>query len=80
MDNVNINSLAVELYRAYGDSAEWKNFQGNKMPDWGELPEGIQKHWIEVAKYAKELITEARQQMPTVTTEELKERLGDDYI
>lgn len=79
MDNVNIKSLAVNLYRVYGDSAEWKNYQDNKMPEWDELPENIQKHWTEVAKYTNELINEARRQIPTVTVAELKERLGDDY-
>lgn len=53
---INTASLATSLYKAYGDSADWKNFQGNKMPEWGELPDNIKKHWTEVANYVNELL------------------------
>lgn len=41
--------LGEELYKVYGDSAGWKNFSGNDMPDWSELPEEIKTHWRAVA-------------------------------
>lgn len=53
---INNKSLAVELYRCYGDSADWKNYKGDKMPDYGDLPENIKKHWEEVAKYVNEIV------------------------
>jgi len=51
-------SLEEAAYQAYGESTDWKNFRGDKMPEWEELPEAIQeawriasvgsvKHWIE---------------------------------
>ena len=38
-------SLEEAAYQAYGESTEWKNFRGDKMPEWEELPESIQKAW-----------------------------------
>lgn len=32
---------AKELYLEYGKAVEFKNFQGNPMPEWEELPERI---------------------------------------
>jgi hypothetical protein len=37
-------------YQAYGDNAEWKNFMGNAMPKWEDLPEAIRGHWVAAAK------------------------------
>jgi hypothetical protein len=46
-------SLAQVMYQAYGETTDFKNFQGNPMPAWEELPEGIQKAWIAAAKKAR---------------------------
>lgn len=46
-----IKSKAKSFYHAYGASAEWKNYQGNPMPSWYELPANIQRHWFAVAEY-----------------------------
>ena len=32
-------------YDAYGDSVEWKNFAGNPMPHWSDLPDRIKDAW-----------------------------------
>jgi hypothetical protein len=32
-------------YHAYGESTNFKNFQGNPMPAWGDLPERIRVAW-----------------------------------
>lgn len=37
--------LARIAYRAYGESTGWKNFQGNKMPEFDDLPGPIQAAW-----------------------------------
>lgn len=38
--------LAEIAYHAYGQSTDFKNFQGNPMPEWSSLPESIQQAWI----------------------------------
>jgi hypothetical protein len=43
---------AEGLYRAYGEFTDFKNFQGNPMPEWGDLPERIQGAWQAVADSA----------------------------
>jgi hypothetical protein len=36
-------------YRAYGNSVEWKNYLGQPMPEWGNLPEPIRIAWDRAA-------------------------------
>jgi hypothetical protein len=51
--------LAKIGYQAYGDKAEWKNYQGNPMPTWDALPENIKTYWVAAAQAIKnELIEE----------------------
>lgn len=38
-------TLAEIAYRAYGKRTAWKNYQGQPMPDWFELPATIQSAW-----------------------------------
>lgn len=40
---------AERAYQAYGNKADWKNFQGNPMPTWEDLPENIRTYWTEAA-------------------------------
>ena len=40
---------AERAYMAYGEKAKWKNFQGNPMPKWAELPENIRTCWTAAA-------------------------------
>jgi hypothetical protein len=47
--------LAQALYHLYCDDAGWKNFQGNKCPQWDELPEPIRTHWTVVAQMFESL-------------------------
>lgn len=42
--------LAKLAYRAYGETTDFKNFQGNPMPAWEDLGERIQKAWIAAAR------------------------------
>ena len=52
---VTIDTVAESLYRAYGDEALWKNFQGQPMPHWDQLPDHIRKSWKAVAREAHRL-------------------------
>ncbi len=40
---------ARAAYHAYGEVLNFKNSQGNRMPDWKDLSEGKQKAWIAAA-------------------------------
>ena len=48
-------SVARFLYTSYGWSADWKNFRGEPMPQWADLPEAIREHWLVVADSSVEL-------------------------
>jgi len=37
--------LAQQAYRAYGETTGFKNFQGNPMPAWHDLPDTIKAAW-----------------------------------
>lgn len=41
--------LAETAYQAYGEQAGWKNYQGNPMPTWNDLPEAIRLCWLAAA-------------------------------
>ena len=47
--NVPPMTLEEKLYRAYGASAQWRNFKGDPMPKWEGLPPHIKRHWQAVA-------------------------------
>jgi hypothetical protein len=40
-----MKSLGQVGYDAYGDHANWKNYQGEPMPNWEDLPADIRLHW-----------------------------------
>lgn len=43
------DGLAALGYDAYGRSTGWKNFLGDPMPKWEELPRPIQEAWMAAA-------------------------------
>lgn len=43
--------LAMGAYNAYGETTDFKNYQGLPMPPWDALPEAIQNAWIAAASY-----------------------------
>ncbi len=61
--------VARLLYRAYGESAEWKNYRGDPMPEWDELPDAIREHWSAVADCSSALAraTETVDALPAAT-------------
>lgn len=44
--------LARETYTAYGASVGFKNFQGNLMPAFDDLPDAIVDAWIAASRHA----------------------------
>lgn len=40
-----MKETAHVAYDAYGDFVEWKNFRGDPMPKWGDLPDKIRDAW-----------------------------------
>jgi hypothetical protein len=43
-------ALAITAYQAYGNSVEWKNYQGLPMPRWDDLPAAIKQAWVDAAE------------------------------
>jgi hypothetical protein len=40
---------AEHAYAAYGACVGWKNFRGDPMPEWGDLPDRTRTAWIAAA-------------------------------
>jgi hypothetical protein len=38
-------SLAERAYKAYAESTEGKNFRGDPMPEWADLPQYTRNAW-----------------------------------
>jgi hypothetical protein len=49
-----IDDLAKGAYGAYGLSTNNKNFRGEEMPKWDELPEAIRSAWKAAVKFVFE--------------------------
>lgn len=47
----NINR-AMAAYAAYGKTTDFKNFQGNPMPAWADLPDKIREAWVNASDAA----------------------------
>lgn len=52
MPTITWEKVGEVAYQAYGDSAKWKNFLGDPMPKWDELPQEIKNHWREASQAA----------------------------
>jgi hypothetical protein len=46
----NPEDLAKAAYHAYGKTTDFKNYQGNPMPAWDDLPPKIQEAWVNASK------------------------------
>lgn len=53
-----VTSLAWSLYTAYGNHADWTTWNGNQMPNWVDLSDTVQSHWIAAAKCAMCIVVE----------------------
>lgn len=53
MDKHLLLPLARTFYETYCLDADGKNFRGDPCPEWTDLPENIQRHWLAVAKHAQ---------------------------
>lgn len=49
---MNWTKVAQEAYEAYGRRTDFKNFQGNPMPKWEDLPPIIKEAWIVASRQA----------------------------
>jgi len=45
MPEEKLTQYAESAYNAYGKTTDFKNFQGNPMPVWVNLPEHIKTAW-----------------------------------
>jgi hypothetical protein len=52
--------VAEEMYDAYGATTDYKNFRGDPMPAFGDLPEAIRNAWEAAARRADEVLQELR--------------------
>lgn len=52
LDSEAQDKLAKQCYYGYGSVTDFKNFQGNPMPEWEQLPGKIQEAWKAAARYA----------------------------
>lgn len=65
---VDLLSITRDAYHAYGDLREWKAYNGQPMPTFEALPEGIRDAWL--AAMSKGIDSYIR--ATTVTTREPK--------
>lgn len=47
--------IAENAYSHYGAVTDFKNFQGNPMPKFSDLPDTIKKAWHDAARYCYNL-------------------------
>lgn len=55
---MNIQEIAKLAYRAYGEVTDFKNFQGNPMPEWEQLTPTIQRAWVAAVTDAQSRLVE----------------------
>lgn len=75
-------AVARKFYQAYGSFTDWKNFQGNPMPVWEELPLRIQLAWDAVTKVAvnpewRDVLNEREKKILKNSEEYSKDAFGD---
>lgn len=51
------------MYRAYGSVTDFKNYQGNPMPEWRDLPPKIQEAWRAAAGVSDDEIAELQKEV-----------------
>ena len=63
MNDETDSTLARLAYHAYGSQTNFKNFQGNPMPEWHELPENIRKAWCKAASAVENEVRKGNSQI-----------------
>lgn len=51
MSSAEVQYFAKGAYQAYGAVTDWKNFQGNPMPAYEDLPDQIKQAWEAASQY-----------------------------
>ncbi|MBN3875200.1 hypothetical protein [Nostoc sp. JL23] len=68
--------LAKIGYRAYGETTDFKNYQGLPMPKWEDLPEKIQIAWMAAAvAIAKKTVKEMSESLARTIVDDVVEIL-----
>lgn len=52
--------LAIAAYQAYGEEVGWKNWQGQPMPLWDELPAHIKEAWLKASEAVAWIVRDER--------------------
>jgi hypothetical protein len=76
------DELGRIAYVAYSAAADYKNFCGEPMPSWGDLPTAIQRAWIAASHAIAQALLLANQSPPVklVDPGEVKTCVHCDYI
>lgn len=45
LDTIDTMAITRDAYQAYGDSRDWKAYDGKPMPAFDALPDGIRDAW-----------------------------------
>lgn len=73
-------SIAQNLYRAYGEVTDFKNYQGLPMPKWEDLTPTIQRAWTAAGKEGVSIGTQTKYGAPYFDDRELAQiRHAIDY-
>ena len=46
-------TIAEDMFNAYGEHCGWKTFDGRDMPRWDGINDAVRSHWVAVADYVK---------------------------
>lgn len=57
-DVASVDALAERAYCAYAAARDWKSYNGDDLPDWGDQDEGIAEGWRAVARELRGVILE----------------------
>lgn len=52
MPDIHETNRARVAYAAYGQTTDFKNFRGDPMPAWDDLPEKIREAWVNASRAA----------------------------
>jgi hypothetical protein len=77
-DDATWNTIANAAYNAYGAVTGFKNFQGQPMPSFDELPQTIKEAWERAARTVGECLQQP--QMIAASTLQTGQQLIDEAL
>lgn len=57
---MDFTAIAKRAYHSYGKVTDFKNYQGNPMPEWEALSETIQAAWVAASRSVYEDVTNSK--------------------